>query len=421
VSEDVPALVDHLFRHRYGALVAGLTRALGPARLDLAEDLAQEALLRALKAWPFRGVPDNPAAWLHRVARNLAVDAARRARLEPVVLEDLAAWREEGAAASAPDEIADDTLRMVFTCCHPALSETSQVALTLKTVCGLGVSEISRALLSQDATVAQRLSRAKARLQEHDIRCEAPAEGERGERLAAVHRVLYLLFNEGYSARRGDDLVRHDLVQESVRLGGVLVRQAAGDTPASHALLALFLLQGARLPGRIGDASELLLLREQDRQRWNRSWIAAGFAHLERAGSGSEVGRYHLEAAIAAVHASASDYESTDWARMLGLYDRLVQLVDSPVVRVNRAVVVAKVDGAAAGLDALADGGADQRLREYPPYAVTEGMLSWAAGDVARATAALTRALALDLPEPQRRFLEERLERCRAGQPSTGF
>ena len=351
--------LDHLLRHNYGPLVGALTRRLGAARLDLAEDIAQEALLRAVKTWPYRGVPDNPGAWLLRVGRNLAVDAMRRARLEPRSVADPGAWSAapgDGDGSRGDDEdreIADDALRVVFTCCHPALRPSSRVALTLKIGCGLGVSEIAAALLQKPATVAQRISRAKAQLQALPGGRDDLELRDAPRRLPEVHQVLYLLFNEGYHASAGDELVRRDLVAEAVRLGGMLVGHRIGDTPEGHALLALFLLQGARAAGRVDPVEGLLLLAEQDRATWSRSWLAAGFAHLERASTGDTLSRFHVEAGIAAVHAAAARYGETDWARLLGWYDVLVALDGSPIAAVNRAVAVAKACSVDDGLAAL--------------------------------------------------------------------
>lgn len=419
MSQD--AELEPLLRHSYGRLVGVLSRRLGAARLDLAEDLAQEAMLRAVKAWRWQGVPDNPTAWLIRTGQNLAVDAMRRARLDPEAVADPDVWggppaRDFRHLGDGDEEIADAALRMVFTCCYPSLSPSSRVALTLKIACGLGVGEIAAALLAKPATVAQRISRAKAQLQalpggrDDLVLQDAPA------RVREVQHVLYLLFNEGYHASTGQELVRRDLVREAVRLGRMLASHPLGDRPETHALLALFLLQGARLEGRDDPVAGLTLLASQDRARWDRRWLAAGFAHLERAAAGDAMSRFHAEAGIAAVHAAAPSYDATDWPRLLAWYDVLTSLDESPIAAVNRAVVVAKVRGLRQGLAALRAAAADARLDAYAPRWCAEAMLAWHAGERARAGAAFERAANLEIAGPQRRFLTAMFERFEAGE-----
>ncbi len=423
-GDALPQLIDHLFRHHYGRMVAGLTRVFGPERLDLVEDVVQEALLRAMRVWPYQGVPDQPDAWLTRVARNLALDAVRHRAMARRVEEQLRAWAPGDGAAlddSAPDEVADDALRMIFTCCHPALTPDSRVALTLKTLCGFGVSEIASALLSKEATVAQRLSRAKATLQRERVDFEVPGPAELGNRLDSVLEVVYLMFNEGYRVHRGEDLVRPDLIHEAIRLAGLLLEMPETTRPKVHALIALMLFLGARLPARTDAFGEPLTLALQDRSLWDRQWLGLGFYHFEKSIGGRELSAYHAEAAIASCHAAAPTYEETDWPTILARYDVLLQAQSSPIVRLNRAVAVAKVHGLEAGLAETDELAHHPSLQNYFLLPATRAQLLWAGGDHGAAAAALETALGMSCSEPERQFLERRLEACRAGEPAPVF
>ena len=408
----VDGLVDHLFRHQYGRLVSTLTRIFGIEHLDLVEDVVQETLLRALRQWPFHEVPDNPAGWLYRAAKNQAVDALRREASfrakAPQIAEALRQWGDAEGGRGSP-RLADDALGMIFACCHPALERESRIALTLKTLGGFGVSEIARAFLSTDATIAQRLVRAKRKLRAERIRLEVPEEREIGERLPSVLEVLYLMFNEGYAAHRGEDLVRFDLCEEALRLGTLVVEHPAGDRPAAHALLALMWLQASRLPARQSAGGELVLLADQDRSLWDPRCIRRGVGHLARAGAGGELTRYHLEAGIAACHALAPSHEATDWRRIVELYDLLLEAHASPVVALNRAVALAMLEGPDRGIREL--GEVEPALRGYHLFHATLGDFHARAGNSAAARAAYDRALELACTEPERRFLESRRAR----------
>jgi RNA polymerase sigma-70 factor (ECF subfamily) len=401
-------------------MVAGLCRVLGAGRLDLVEDVVQEALLRALRVWPAGGVPDNPEAWVFRVARNLAIDTLRRRKVANTLDDELQQWvaREE-ARPEPPDPagIADDTLRLLFVGSHPAVPADARVPLILKTVCGFGVPAIARALLQKEATIAQRLVRAKARLQGGDVAFEMPPPDQLPARLHLVLQVIYLIFNEGYRAHAGRDLVRHDVVDEAVRLCSLLLEVPETRTPAVHALLAQMLLLGARLPARTDAAGDLLPLAEQDRTRWDRRWLQAGFDQFARSIGGDELTPYHCEAAIASLHAAAPSYEATNWHRILEEYDRLMHLSPSPIVGLNRAVAVGKVSGPAAGLKALEPLRADRSLSDYFLFAATAAQLHWADGDCGAAARELERALEQPCSEPERRLLQRRLESCRRGDP----
>jgi RNA polymerase sigma-70 factor (ECF subfamily) len=418
-------LIEHVFRRHYGRMVAGLTRVFGPGQLDLVEDVVQEALLRAVKLWPFQGVPDDPAAWLVRVARHLALDATRRRATARREEERLRHWAEHAAEAAArpapaPDEVRDDQLRMIFTCCHPALSPESRVALTLKTLCGFGVGEIASALLSKETTIAQRLTRAKAQLQ-RGVDFAVPRNEELGARLDGVLEVLYLLFNEGYRAHRGEDLVRPDLIGEAIRLAQLLLEMQQTAQPAVHALLALMLLHAARLPARVGAGGELLTLALQDRSRWDRALLRRGFAHFARSIGGPELTPLHVQAAIASAHASAPTYAATDWPTILRYYDQLLALQDSGLVRLNRAVAVAKVHGPRAALAEVEGLAADPALRDYMLLPATRAQLLWAAGEHTAAAASLRDALQRECSAPERALLLRRLLACDAGEAAPEF
>lgn len=395
---DVHQLVDHLFRREAGRMVAGLTRIFGPAHLDLAEDVVQEALLQALRTWPFRGVPDNPAGWLVQVAKNRALDALRRNASLAGKEEAIRTW---AAARHQEETQMDDQLRLIFICCQSAVPAEARVALTLKTVGGFGVPEIARAFLAKEATVAQRLVRAKHRLRQARPPFEVPPPRELPAALDSVLEVLYAMFNEGYSTHRGEELVRRDVCHEAIRLARLVTRHPALDTPKAHALAALLHLQGARLAARVDSEGNLLLLSEQDRSTWDRGMIAAGFHHLDRSARGDELSVYHLEAGIAAGHIG----EETDWREILRLYDLLLELKPSPVVALNRAVALAMVEGPEAGLAALAP----IRLDDYYLLPATEGELQARAGHPHRAAEAFYRALEMTCPDPVRRRLNERL------------
>ncbi len=414
---DVSHVVEHLFRHEGAKIVATLTGIFGIEHLTLAEDVVQEALARALQTWPFYGVPQNPAAWIMRAARNLALDVVRRqkkfrdkeAEIIRVMDRDVS---PPGWPVFSEEEIADDRLRMMFVCCHPAIPPEAQVALALKTLCGFGVSEIASAFLTTDTAVAKRLTRAKQRIAEERIPFEIPAGAELARRLDGVLQSLYLLFNEGYKASAGDKLIRADICEEAIRLADLLVRHPAGNRPKTHALLALMLLNSARMPARVDDEGNLLRLREQDRAKWDQTMIARGMFHLTQSSVGGEISEYHLQAGIAACHCAAKDYASTDWGKILLLYDRMRAFDDSPVVALNRAVALAEVRGPQAGIDAV---NAIPELKALESYYLLHAVLGEFELQLNRrptAAAHFQRALALAEMAPEKRFLEKRLQAC---------
>jgi RNA polymerase sigma-70 factor (ECF subfamily) len=357
---EISRLADDLFRHEAGKLISVLTGIFGINRLQLAEDVVQESLVRALRRWPYIGIPKNPAAWLTQTAKNLALDLIRRENLfhdkEPQIIAFMEQWPSDLAGGESPmfeSEIRDGRLRLMFACCHPVLSPEDQTALALKTLCAFSAAEIAKAFLASEPAIAKRLTRAKQKIRDERIPFEIPAGGELSRRLDAVLQTLYLLFNEGYKASSGDDLIREELCQEAIRLASLLADHPAGNQPRTHALIALMLLNAARLPARTDAEGNILRLKEQDRCSWNRPMIARGMLHLSKSAAGEELTAYHLQAGIAACHCAARDYESTDWRQILSLYDRLLELDDSPVVALNRAVAVANVHGPRAGIEAV--------------------------------------------------------------------
>jgi RNA polymerase sigma-70 factor (ECF subfamily) len=406
--QDARAAVDAVYRAESRRVFATLVRLLGD--FDLAEEALADAFRVALEQWPREGVPGNPRAWLVSAGRFKAIDAIRRRRRFDS-LEDHAEFAESIADdAPAPgdgEEIADDRLRLIFTCCHPALAPDAQVALTLREVCGLTTEAIARAFLTPAPTLAQRIVRAKAKIRDARIPYQVPPPDELTQRLDSVLRVIYLVFNEGYSASSGDALMRHDLSAEAIRLGRLLVELLP--EPEAIGLLALMLLTEARHAARTTASGDLVLLADQDRARWNRALIAEGVALVERALASRRIGQYTLQAAIAAVHAEAPSADSTDWDEIVGLYDVLARVEPSPIVELNRAVAVAMRDGAAAGLalvDAILARG---DLADYHLAHSARADFCRRLGRAGDARAAYERALALAKTEPERRFLRRRL------------
>ena len=416
---EVSAVVEHLFRHEAGKMVATLTGIFGLEHLTLAEDVVQEALARALRTWPFYGVPKNPAAWLMRASRNLAVDVVRRQKVfrgkEPELIH-LAEQAESApdAALAADQGIADDRLRLMFVCCHPQIPAEAQVALALKTLCGFNITEISRAFLTSEAAIAKRLTRAKQKIREAGIRFEIPAGEELAKRLDGVLQSLYLLFNEGYKASTGEKLVREDICHEAIRLAGLLAEHPAGNQPRTHALLALMLFNSARTPTRVDGDGNLLRLQEQDRARWDRPMIARGMFHFARSAAGEEFTQYHLQAGIAACHCAAPDFASTDWRQILLLYDHLVQIDESPIVALNRAVAVANVHGPAAGIAAIEGIPGRTELDSYYLLYAVLGDFEARRANFAAAAGYFRQALKLTDLKSEQLFLSKRARECEA-------
>jgi RNA polymerase sigma-70 factor (ECF subfamily) len=411
MPSDSHQLVDHLFRHQAGQMVAWLTRIFGPAHLELAEEVVQDALLKALQQWPFSGIPENPAGWLFAVARNRALDVLRRNtsfhdRAAAIAIE---LNSHNTLFSDIPEAVKDDELRMVFMCCHPELPRDGQVALSLKTVGGFSTAEIARAFLTSESTIAQRIVRAKRTLRDGQIPFELPHASALSARLEPVLEVIYLMFNEGYAAHTGETLVRQDLCREAIRLGRLVAGSPLAGRPSAHALVALMALHAARIPARISESGEMVLLEDQDRSLWDARLLALGFAHLERSISGRDRTAYHVQAAIATIHAAAPSYERTDWPAMLALYDDLLALSPSPIVELNRAVVLARVKGTDAALQAIARLEGEPALADYYLLPSVKGALLNEIGDAAGAALAFGEALKRRCSEPEKRFLLRRL------------
>jgi RNA polymerase sigma-70 factor, ECF subfamily len=413
---DPIAHVDHLFRRQAGQMVATLTRTFGSQHLALAEDAVQDALMTAMQQWPFRGVPDNPEGWLFQVARNRALDRLRHGKMaaekEAALARDVPTLESPGEAPLLRNElppVEDDQLGLLFLTCHPSLAADARVALALKLVGGFSVGEIARAFLSQETAIAQRLVRAKRQLRDEKVSFGMPAPADLPERLVSVLDALYLMFNEGYAATAGDQLIRADVAQEATRLVRMTAMHPATTAPRAWALLSLMLLHAARFPARVDEDGTLFLLREQDRAKWDHPMIAEGMLALDRASAGNEVTAFHLEAGIAACHAAAPSWESTDWVEIVSLYDELLALTRSPVVAMNRAVAVSRVDGALSGLAAL-DAIEDLKaLERYPQLPAIQAELWREAGDIGRAISCYRAALGLARSAPEHRWLTSRL------------
>lgn len=418
-SGEAAPLVGHLFRRHASTMTAVLNRIFGSAHIDLVEDVVQDALVRALEVWPLAGVPDNASAWLIQVAKHRALDHVRRkATFAHHVEAGLLALEPEAFADEdinyRPQACADDVLAMLFMCCHPDISRESQLALALKAVAGLGTAEIARGLLAQEGAIAQRIVRAKRLIRERSIAADMPLDSELPRRLDAVLAVLYLWFNEGYLALSGEALIRSDLCHEALRLARLVAEHPRTATPAANGLAALMAFHVARMPARTSEEDALLLLREQDRSLWNQEWLNLGFLHLDRSASGSTATRYQIEAGIAACHAAASSYEATDWPRIVGLYERLCQVADSPTTRLNHAIAISRVEGAAAGLTLIEPLTCDPQLAHQRTIWAVLGELAFEAGRIDDARRWWLRALESPCTSPERRFLQRRIEGAEA-------
>jgi RNA polymerase sigma-70 factor (ECF subfamily) len=413
---DTGVLLEHLFRRQAGRMVAHLTGLLGPANLDLAEETVQEAMLRALQAWPYQGVPDNAAAWLFRVAHNAAIDAVRRRKLTSKKEEEAVAGITEAAESllDRPDldeHLRDEELRMIFMCCHPEIGREASVALSLKTVGGFSVREIARAFLAEEAAIAQRLVRAKRSIRERGLTLEMPSGHDLELRLDAVLDVIYFIFNEGYTAHEGDDLIRTELCGEAFRLVRLIAESPLAQ-PRVHALAALIAFQWARSRARVDQLGNLVLLEDQDRSLWDSRLISLGFCHFDRSIGGDAASEFHVQAAIAATHARAASEGEIQWPIILQLYDDLAAINPSPVVELNRAVAVAKVHGPHKALDGIESLSAEPKLRSYYLLLAVRGHLLLDLGRRDEAAASFQAALECRCSEPERRFLRKKLTEC---------
>jgi RNA polymerase sigma-70 factor (ECF subfamily) len=411
--------LDRLFRGESGRMIAVLTRLFGVHNLALAEDVVQDAFTRAVQVWRFHGVPENPAAWLMTTARNRALDVLRRERTARTFAPELTRFLESEwtilpalEEQFAPDAVEDDLLRMMFTCCHPRLGEEAQVALILNILCGFSAGEVAGAFVATRAAVEKRITRAKKALAASQNLFDVTDDEEFARRLPAVQRALYLLFNEGYHGASPQRAVRAELCGEAMRLARHLREHPRGATPSTHALGALLCLHAARLPGRMDAAGELHSLLDQDRSRWDRALIAEGQRLLDLSATGPELTEYHVEAAIAWVHASAPSVEATDWGRIVTLYDTLLTIRPSPVIALNRAIAVAQHEGPRAGLDALLAIEDRDRLAAYPFYPAALGELELRLGRREQAREHFASARTLARNPAERHFLQQRMEAC---------
>lgn len=414
-EQQVDQLVGHLFRKESGRMAAALTRLLGFGNLDITQDIVQDTLLRAVTVWKFKGIPDNPSAWLYTVAKRKAIDVLRQRKLRESVHEELAhALESEWTLAPTvnqlffENEIEDSQLRMIFACCHPAIPYESQIALTLKTLCGLSVSEIARSFLTTDETIAKRLYRAREKIRLENIALEVPAPSSLPARLDVVLHTLYLLFNEGYNSSHPDQLIRNDLCEEAMRLCLLLTRNSVTNTPRTNALLSLMCLQASREAARLGKEGEMILLKDQDRSLWNKALIEEGIAYLNRASQGPGLTDYHLEAAIAAHHSMADSFERTNWEAIFNLYGSLCNIKPGPVVEMNKAIALGYWKSASEGLKALV---AIKGLEETHRYHAVLGDFYFEVNDREKAMQAYDKALSLVSSKPERELLQKKRSR----------
>lgn len=411
--------MEHLFRRESGRMAAVLTRIFGVHNLSLAEDVVQDAFCRALEVWAFRGVPENPSAWLMMTAKNRALDLLRRERTARTYEPELSRWlQSEWTLAPAVADmfsesaIQDDQLRMMFSCCHPRLPEEAQVMLILHILCGFSIHEVAGAFVTTYTAVEKRIPRAKKILAQSETLFDTQSPAEFSARLPAVQRALYLLFNEGYHGASAECAVRVELCQEAMHLTAMVLQHPLGATPDSYALAALMSLNRARLPARLAASGKLNSLFEQDRSLWDQSLVSEGLHLLELSATGSNATQYHIEAAIAAVHATAPSMEKTDWGKIVSLYDALMNISPSPIVALNRAIAIGQHEGAERGLEALRAIGDSERLENYPFYHAAFGESELQSGRRENAREHFSAALRLSRNPMERQFFEQRLGAC---------
>jgi RNA polymerase sigma factor (sigma-70 family) len=413
-------LADHLFRREAGRMVAVLTRIFGARNLALAEDAVQDAFCRAIEVWAFRGVPENPSAWLMAAAKNRALDVLRRERTARTYEPELSRLlQREWTIAPVVEEmftdnaIKDDQLRLMFSCCHPRLPEEAQVMLVLHILCGFSIAEVASAFVTSYTAVEKRIPRAKKVLARSKTLFDITAPSDFSARLPAAQRALYLLFNEGYHGSSAESAVRVELCREAMRLAALLLEHPPGATPTSYALSALMCLNKARLPARLDASGKLNSFFDQDRSLWDQTLLGEGLQLLELSAKGSELTEYHLEAAIAAAHATAPSMRETDWGRIVSLYDTLMSIRPSPIIALNRAIAIGQRDGAERGLDALRGIADSERLAKYPFYHAAFGESEIQSGRPDNARQYFSTALGLSRNPMERQFFDQRLNACR--------
>ncbi|MCA4899206.1 MAG: RNA polymerase sigma factor [Bacteroidota bacterium] len=408
--------IENLFRHESSKLIAVLTKVFGPHNLQLAEDVVQDSLLKALEHWKFHGMPKDPSAWLFTVARNKALDVVRKEKYNKGFAKEISSLLKSEYTATAtlqeivsPQQIEDEQLRMMFVCCHPSVAEEGQVALILKTLCGFSTAEIAHAFFTNEETITKRLYRAKEQFRQQAIAFELPGPEELQSRLENVLTAIYLIFNEGYHASHNLLIVREELIEESLRLGKMLVENQLTQRPAAYALLALLCFNAARVHGRVDQAGNLVQLREQDRTKWNAPLIEQGNFYLNRASQGNEVTPYHLEAAIAYEHCCAAHYHETNWARIVELYEWLYQLKPMPIVQLNQLIALAEWKGEQVAFQKLTEIDLQRHLKNSSLLFAT--LAEWHARQGNRVDAAqcLNSAISHSKSESEKRFFEHRL------------
>jgi RNA polymerase sigma factor (sigma-70 family) len=415
-AQNIDQLTEHLFRHQAGKMVAVITRIFGLPNIEMAEDVVQDAFAQAIKDWRFQ-VPANPSAWLMQTAKNKTIDIIRRERHKKKFAEENALLlKSEYTAAYTvenlfmPNEIKDSQLRMVFACCHPSLDERDQIALTLKTCSGFSVDEIAMALMTNHETIKKRIQRAKQYIVDNNLQFYIPLGGELKKRLDVVLQSIYLLFNEGYNSSNKDELIRRDLCDEAVRLALMLAENEITDLPKCSALIALMSLLSSRFDSRLDENGEIVLLEDQDRSKWDSDLINVGLEHLGKASAGDELSEYHLEAAIVAEHSIAADFASTNWERILNIYTTLAGINPSPMVLLNRAIVISKIDGSAKAIQAvMAIPDIDKLLRNHYLFGATLGELNKQMGNRDEAARFLKLATALTPSAIEKRLLTKKL------------
>lgn len=422
-DSNVKQIVDQLFRHDSGRLVSVLTRIFGADNLELAEDVVQDSLVEALNQWTLKGIPDNPSGWLFTVAKNKALTIIDREKYKRKYLSDVvhffdSEWTAEPALNHifSEQQILDDQLRMMFTCCHPAISSDSQVALTLKTLCGFSILEISKAFVTTEENINKRLVRARQKIREDKIAFDVPQGRDLEPRLASVLETIYLLFNEGYSASAGNDVIRFELCEEAIRLAEIIASHDAIRNKSNvYALLALMYLNASRFKSRTGDHGDILTLAEQNRSKWDIGLMQKGFDFLEKCTTNKTLSGYHILATISAYHCTARDYKSTDWKSILSLYDKLAAMDDSPIILLNRAIVLSKVNGAEQGLDELKKVEEGAMLDSYHLFHSTRGEFYLQLNDFKRAAECFKRAMELSSIEAEHVHLKKKLDLCQIG------
>lgn len=417
LEQQVNQLVGHLFRHEAGKMASVLTRLLGFQSLDLAEDIVQDTLLKAMTTWKFKGIPDNPSAWLYTVAKRKAIDVIRKQHLHEQHQKEIgnalrSEWTLSPTVSSffVDNEIEDSQLRMIFACCHPSIPYESQIALTLKTLCGLSIAEIASAFLTNEEAIVKRLYRAREKIREEKISLEAPVPSSMPGRLDAVLDTLYLLFNEGYNSSHPDTLIRHELCEEAIRLCHLLVHNPVTTASKAKALLALMCFQASREEARLAEDGNVILLQEQDRTKWSHPLIEKGKLYLEQSAEGYSFTEYHIEAAIAGCHAAAPTFRDTHWSFIIELYDELLEIKPGPIVELNRAIALGYHESPAAGLEAL------ERIRGLEKnhlYHAAKGDFYAALNDNTSAYSCYELAIQLTNSKTERELLNQKIKNCK--------